>query len=136
MRLNVFSSAVKEIVLTGVASLFLFSLLAAQGAEAEDLQIRLPETKSIQLIETPSKTALKNAEALVKALEQDVIKSKILLTVIDAQFGAEEISADELFAATVKFYEVQDALQRAQLDLTIVKNRVNDPVEMTFARTQ
>ena len=107
MRLHVFSGAVKEIVFTGVAALFLFSLLAVE-----------------------------NSEALVKALEHDAIKSEVLLTIINAQFEAEEVSAKELFAATVKFYEVQEALQRAKHDLAIAKNPVKDPLEIRLARTQ
>ena len=136
MRLHVFSGAVKEIVFTGVAALFLFSLLAVQDAEAASLQIRPTETKTIELIETPEKIALDNSEALVKALEHDAIKSEVLLTIINAQFEAGEISAKALFAATVKFHEVQEALQRAQHELSIAKNRVTDPLEIRLARTQ
>jgi len=135
MRLHVFSSAVKEIVFTGVAALFLFSLLAVQDAEAIGLQIRPAET-TIKLIEKQEKTALLSSEALVNALEHDAIKSEILLTIINAQFEAEEISANELFAATVKFYEVQEALQRAQQDLAIAKKNVKSPLEKTLALTQ
>ncbi len=136
MRLQVFSSAVKEIVFTGVAALFLFSLLAVQDAEAASLQIRPTETKTIELIEAPEKAALKNSEALVSALEDDAIKSEVLLTIINAQFEAKEISAKELLAATVKFYEVQEALQRAKHALAIAKNRINDGLEITLASTQ
>ena len=136
MRLQVFSSAVKEIILTGVAALFLFSLLAVQDAEAAGLQIRPTETKTIELIEAPEKAALKNSEALVSALEHDAIKSEVLLTIINAQFEAEEISAKELLAATVKFYEVQEALQKAKHALAIAKSRVKDPVGIRLARTQ
>lgn len=136
MRLHVFSSAVKEIVFTSVAALFLFSLLAVQDAEAAGLQIRPTETKTIELIETPEKTTLNNSQALVSALERDAIKSEVLLTIINAQFEAEEISANELFAATVKFYEVQEALQRAQHELSIAKTRVKEPLEIRLASAQ
>ncbi len=136
MRLHVFGGAVKEIVFTGVASLFLFSLLAMLDAEASGLQIRSAERKTIEIIETPEKAALKSSQALVRALEHDAIKSEVLLTIINAQFEADEISANELFAATVKFYEVQEVLQKARHDLKIAKSRINDGLEITLASTQ
>jgi len=110
MKLNVFSRAAKEIILTALAALFLFSLLAVKDAKAANV---IEEN-------------LANRIAVTQQLNNDFANSKVKLTRLEAEFEANKINTATLFAAMVEHHQLEQAAKRARLELLMQLDNIAD----------
>ena len=123
MKLHKFSSAIKEIVLTSVAALLLFSLAAAQSADALEYQDKIQEEISKRI-------------HLVTLSEADYLEKYKALEIADLDFKAGTATLTELFKAQVSLNEAEERVMNARTVLLLTLAKVDTRGNQTLAFNQ
>ncbi|GBL04967.1 TolC family protein [Glaciecola sp. KUL10] len=131
MRLINFTSALKEIVLTSIAALLLFSIAAAQSAVASETT---PNELNNQL-------SVAQTIEWVTHTESDYKKMQDKLDNAQADFDKGDISLSELFKAQVSFNQAEERVMVARTKLLISLSNIKDdpdelgqPVTLAFSK--
>ncbi|MFW8590936.1 hypothetical protein ACOI22_09060 [Glaciecola sp. 2405UD65-10] len=105
MQLSNFSSAAKEILLTSIAALLIFAVVATQTADANTFE------------QPKDATRLVEAVSLVTELEQDVVQAKVILAKAQQAYENGELSTAEIFEVTVKYHAIENTLVESRVKL-------------------
>ena len=131
MRLTNFTSALKEIVLTSIAALLLFSIAAAQSAEASETA---PSELNKQLSVAQTIEWVTHAESDYKEMQDKLDNAQ-------ADFDKGNISLSELFKAQVSFNQAEEKVMVARTQLLISLSNIKDdsnelgqPVTLAFTK--
>lgn len=116
MRLTNFTSALKEIVLTSIAALLLFSIAAAQSAEAREI-VQSEENKQLNVTQTIE---------WVTHAESDYKKMQDKLDSAQADFDKGDIGLSELFKAQVSFNHAEEKVMVARTQLLISLSNIKE----------
>jgi hypothetical protein len=131
MRLTNFTSALKEIVLTSIAALLLFSIAAAQSAVASETT---PNELNNQLSVAQTIEWVTHAESDYKEMQDKLDNAQ-------ADFDKGNISLSELFKAQVSFNQAEEKVMVARTQLLISLSNIKDdsnelgqPVTLAFTK--
>lgn len=124
MQLSNFSSAAKEILLTSVAALLIFAIVATQTADASTAA------------QPKESTRLVEALTLVTELEQDVVQAKSILTQAQQAFEKGDLSTAEIFEVTVKYHAIEDTLVQSRVKLLAKLAQYKDTTNNDTSETQ
>jgi hypothetical protein len=104
MNLSAFTSTAKHIVASTFIALVFFTLLASQSTEAAQTY-QTKEQANTKLV------------YLVSHMETSLTQAKEVLEQAQQQFENNEISTEEIFFVTLKFYEIENEYLKAKVAL-------------------
>ena len=117
MNLSVFTSTAKHIAASTFIALALFTLMASQSAHSSDGSATTNKVLSEQAY-------------LVVAMEESHSQAKQVLRKAQQEFEKNEISTEEIFFVTLKFYEIENELLKAKNKLALLNE--NELCETRF----
>jgi hypothetical protein len=131
MRLTNFTSALKEIVLTSIAALLLFSIAAAQSAEASETT---PNELNKQLSVAQTIEWVTHAESDYKKMQDKLDNAQV-------DFDKGDIGLSDLFKAQVSFNQAEERVMVARTQLLISLSNMKSasdaqgqPLTLAFSR--
>ena len=104
MNLSAFTSTAKHIVASTFVALAFFTIFASQSAEAA-ATYQTKEQSNTKLV------------YLVSHMETSLTQAKEVLAQAQQQFENNEISTEEIFFVTLKFYEIENEYLKAKVAL-------------------
>lgn len=119
MKLSIFENTAVKIISSAVISLTFFALLAGQSASAGQFSEEQHENDAAAIAALED-NQFSRALNLVADLEEHLLNAAQQMKVINEDFEKGKVSEESLFIATVTYFNIEQALHKAEGQLTAV----------------
>jgi exonuclease VII small subunit len=136
MKLSIFENTAVKIISSAVISLTFFALLAGQSASAGQFSAKQYEddTAAIAALED---NQFSRALTLVADLEEHLLNAAKQMKVINDDYKKGKVSKESLFIATVTYFNIEQALHKAEGQLTgVILQMQNNETELANDASQ
>jgi hypothetical protein len=133
MRFYIFANTAVKIVTGLIAALTFFALAAGQSAHAGNLTTEL-EPAAVQS-QSVDDERFSRAIELARQLEQNFVLASAQMQEIELGYEAGEFNEEDLFIATVSYFNIESALIDARAHLIAIANDMQSE-QTQFALTQ
>ncbi|MFC4701260.1 TolC family protein [Glaciecola siphonariae] len=118
MKFDIFANTALKIVSSSIAALTLFAVVAGQSAQAASHQESINVQDHAQSIAL-NDNSFARALALVTELEQNLIDANAQMEKIDKGFVEGRFTHHDLLAATVTYFNIENAVAEARVQLMV-----------------